>query len=189
MTHEPPSVPVAPDPPAERDGRDQGVTGAVNPDPAPVTLPAWLSGVPHDRPDPDLSTARSASRRLGDREGPLTHYQTAAMSYRRTLCWPTFAWDSAVWIRLPVHMAALRVDPTLTPHLPMTGPVITEPSGHRTLLTWCTGHAAVSTAGVTHVGYRHNVNLPPTEPLHWLTRPASPLPDCAVLLDAIARAS
>lgn len=146
---------------------------------------------------------------MGDREGPLTEYQAAAVAYRDVLGVPTFADARSVWLVVPADRAAISVAASLATAVAdalhasgVDAPVIIRPDGHKIFLCRCDPIAcprSAPSAGevIVHLGYQCMVDLPPTPfpsgqavtRLAWLHAPEldATWPSCGEVLDVIAR--
>lgn len=118
-----------------------------------------------------------------------------------------FASTYAVWLRLPMTMAAISIviPNSLRAELPsalddLAGPMIDYSGGHYTILTRCAtidaGHIGTDHhyPSVVHLGPNSSVDLPPsitagTTTAAWLHVPVDdePLPDCAATLTLVRR--
>ena len=146
---------------------------------------------------------------MGDREGPLTECQAAAMTYRDSLGLATFADAHAVWLSVPADRAVISITAAWADVVfdalhgrGIDGPVIGRPDGHMMFLCQCdsvicpcwpppTEHAVI------HLGYRCMIDLPPTpfppnqfvRRLRWLRAPEpnAAWPSCREVMDVIVR--
>jgi hypothetical protein len=138
---------------------------------------------------------------LGDLSAPRKEFGvcplTALDYYQKRFGWPVFASTSAIWLRLPVGMAAFEVAEGIA--VPPYGPVIACADGRSVLLARCRVVASVGTRcpygihdiaapGVQHLGHGETVVLPPTDGALWRYEPESGwvLPACAAIATALA---
>lgn len=144
---------------------------------------------------------------LGDREGPLTECQTAAVDYQ-ALGWSAAVFDTTVWVIASHPVEALDVPDHLGPATldllrdnGITPCVFIAPDPEeirqvflvvRNDLTWPRYRAQLADLGVRHVWAGATLHLPPSEfsgrRLTWITAPSQPLPEFTTVAEAIIRA-
>jgi hypothetical protein len=148
----------------------------------------------HDRPDTHGPAA-------DDMERPWTPRHAAAALYRQRWGWPVHASGDAVWLLLPMSMAAISIripKSRRTQLLPVldtiTGPVIDYLDGHYIILTHCTvlnaEHIGTDQhdSPVVHLGPNNSIDLPPSiiagTTVIWRHAPIAdqPLPACVATL-------
>jgi hypothetical protein len=132
---------------------------------------------------------------------PWTPNRSAAALYRQRWGWPVHASGDAVWLLLPMTMAAISIhirDSRRTELRPVldsiAGPIIDYADGHYVILTHCTvlnaEHIGTDEhdSPVVHLGPNNFIDLPPGivagTPVAWLHAPMGdqPLPDCVTTL-------
>lgn len=157
--------------------------------------------------NPDNQHRQSDDRGLTpDAERPWTRCLAAAALYRQRWGWPVYASGDAVWLLLPMTMAAISI------HIPdsrraelrpafdnITGPIIDYADGHCIILTHCTvlnaEHIGTDQhdSPVVHLGPHNSIDLPPSivagTGATWLHAPTGdqPLPACVPSLTLTRR--
>lgn len=145
---------------------------------------------------------------LGDREGPLSEWQTAAQRYRIELGWPVYTYDRFVWL-LTDEIEALDVPAPLgAGTLTLLWDTGIEPTVfrvpdphdarhvfliHRAGLAGLDYRLRLAELGVLHLWAHTTLDLPPSQfhdyRLAWLAGPAVPLPDFTSVAQAIIRSA
>jgi hypothetical protein len=148
----------------------------------------------HDQPDDHDSAPHSDARAW-------TPCHAAAAHYRQRWGWPVHASGDAVWLLLPMTMAAISIhipNARRTEFLPaldtIRGPIIDYADGHYVILTHCTvlnaEHIGTDQhdSAVVHLGPNNSIDLPPSilagTTATWLHAPMGdqPLLPCVAAL-------
>lgn len=145
---------------------------------------------------------------LADREGPLTEWQAAAQRYRRDLNWPVHVRGQVVWLLTheiealdtPNALGAAAQNVLRSNNIMPTVFTASDSTGarrvflaRRTDLADLAYRPRLAEFGVEHVWAGATLDLPPSQirddRLNWVVGPSLPLPEFAVVSDAIIRAA